>query len=157
MRSSTVHALYTIGEYKRDGHEIVIEFAPRVWHYSVDHDHGSDLICMIKLWLSVSLSFVYIGLDILAITDLAKVQIKIWKSRTKWYHLGLLLGVPVDTLDAIQYNHPTNCDQCFTDMIKEWLRASNLQRTWEALAKALESPQVGHSNLAEQIRSHYSS
>ena len=94
------------------------------------------------------------GLEILTVSDLAKVQDKIWEARTKWYQVGLLLGVSVDTLDVIQYNHPTNCDQCITDMIKEWLRASDLQRTWEVLAKALESPQVGHSNLAKQIRSY---
>ena len=95
---------------------------------------------------------IYAGLEILTISDLAKVQGKIWEARTKWYHLGLLLGVPVHTLDAIQYNHPTDCDWCFTDMIKEWLRASDLQRTWEALAEALDSPQVGQSDLAKQIR-----
>ena len=87
------------------------------------------------------------------IADLPKIQTEIWEARTRWYNLGLQLGVSVDTLDVIKYNHHTNCDQCFTDMIKEWLRASDLQRTWEALAKALESPQVGHGNLAEQIRS----
>ena len=92
------------------------------------------------------------GFEVLTITDLAKVQNETWEARTRWYNLGLQLGVPVDTLDAIQYNHPTNCDQCFTDMIKEWLRAFDLQQTWEALAKALESPQVGQSNLAKQIR-----
>ena len=96
----------------------------------------------------------YAGLEVLTISDLAKVQSKIWAARTKWYNLGLLLGVRVDTLDAIQYNHSTDCDQCFTDMIKEWLRASHLQRTWEALAEALESPQVGQSNLAKRIRLH---
>ena len=101
----------------------------------------------------ISHVYLYAGLEILTISDLLKVQSKIWEARTKWYHPGLLLGIPVDTLDAIQYNHPTNCDQCFTDMMKEWLRASDLQRTWEALAKALESPQVGQSNLAKQIRS----
>ena len=56
----------------------------------------------------------------------------------------------MDTLDTIQYNHPMNCDQCFTGVIKKWLRASDLQQTWEALAKALESPQVGQSNLANR-------
>ena len=103
--------------------------------------------------MRVHVLHLYAGLEILTISDLEKVQSKIWEARTKWYHLGLLLGVPVDTLDVIQYNHPTNCDQCFTDMINVWLRASDLQRTWEALAKALESPQVGQSNLAKQIRS----
>ena len=95
----------------------------------------------------------YAGLEILTISDLAKVQSKIWDARTKWYNLELQLGVSVNTLDAIDCNNPKSCDQCFTDMIKEWLRTSDLQRTWEALAKALESPQVGQSNLAKQIRS----
>ena len=147
---------------------------PSVLPSSINHDHTETkqsvesyqgiiikniynykllLYFSISAWYHASL--VYAGPEVLTTSDLANIQSTIWEARTKWYHLGLRLGVSVHTLDAIQYNHPTDCDRCFTDMIKEWLKASvsDLQRTWEALAEALDSPQVGQSDLAKQIRS----
>ena len=90
---------------------------------------------------------------VLTVDDLATIQVAVWEARAEWYNLGLQLGLPPSTLDVIQKNHPGDCNQCFTDMIKEWLRTSDLQPTWEALANALESPQVGWSDLAKQIMS----
>ena len=85
------------------------------------------------------------------IRDLHKVQDAIWTARTKWYNIGIRLGISADTLDAFAKAHLHKPDECFTDTIKEWLRNDEPRPTWEALAGALRSPAVGYAHLAETL------
>ena len=80
--------------------------------------------------------------------DLKEVQQTVWKARKKWYNIGLELNIDPDTLDVVEENCRADCEKCFTAMLKIWLKPASPKPTWTALAKALQSPTVGYSNLA---------
>ena len=72
----------------------------------------------------------------------SKVPAPIFNCKPMLYHFAL---------DAIAAAHLRNPDECFTDTIKEWLYSDKPQPTWEALADALQSPVVGHADLANNL------
>ena len=83
-------------------------------------------------------------------SDIKIVQDKTWKARGKWYQIGIRLGMSTDDLDTIRSAvHRQDDDDYFTDMLSKWLRRRDA--TWEALAKALRSEQVGYSDIADSI------
>ena len=73
-----------------------------------------------------------------------------WDARSKWYNIGLGLGISVGTLDAVKKDHREYCDECYTEVLKRWLR-NDLSPTWRALADALRAPSVNMSHIAEQL------
>ena len=83
--------------------------------------------------------------------DLSQVLVKTWDTRSKWYHIGLFLGIPAGTLDAVRETQRGDCDKCYTEMLKVWLRGVYPQPTWSALSDALKSPSVGCGKLAQQL------
>ena len=83
--------------------------------------------------------------------DLADVQRALWEGRAKWYNLGLELGLTAGTLDAIQQTNVNNVDNCFRNMLKEWLRKTELVPTWSSLARALREAPVGLGELAQRL------
>ena len=85
------------------------------------------------------------------IGHLSTVQNKTWSARWKWYHTGIGLDIPVDSLEAINLNYQGNCERCYTAMLTEWLRRMSPRPTWTALAEALRSPPVNMRNLAAQL------
>ena len=87
--------------------------------------------------------------DVLNAEHLTAVRSKIWGARTKWYDIGLELGIDPGTLYAIKCNND-NIEDRFREMLWKWLNKVNPQPTKTQLAKALESPSVGHDHLAEQ-------
>ena len=91
-----------------------------------------------------------INADCLNINYLVEVQHAIWEGRTKWRPLGLELGLLPDTLKAIRSNHPQSVDECFCEMISEWLK-SDYRPNWEILISALRSPIVGLHSLASKF------
>ena len=86
----------------------------------------------------------------LSSNDLQKVQRIIWDARAQWYNLGLELDITPDSLDALELAYARMPDHCFRAMLTQWLR-EHPKPTWSALAKALKSPSVGYSHLAEEI------
>ena len=93
----------------------------------------------------------YIHVGCLSIDNLGDVLEAVWEARSKWYNIGLKLGVSVGTLDSISKAANQNPDDCLTAMIKDWLRNGKPKPTWAAVAKALKSPMVGYAQLAEQL------
>ena len=87
----------------------------------------------------------------LNINHLAQVQRAIWEGRTEWRNLGLEVGVSADSLEAISRNHPQSVNDCFREMLSEWLR-SGRRPNFKDLIDALESPTVGLENLAGKLR-----
>ena len=64
--------------------------------------------------------------------------------QTKWYGLGLKLGLRKNTLDAIERNHPGDVSRCLTECLSQWLsRADNVDSkggaTFDSLSDALKS------------------
>ncbi len=66
----------------------------------------------------------------------------------KWFNFGALLGVPPSTLQAIDNQYHSDCDDCLTRMLI-WV-IENSRITWSSVAQALG--QIGYEDLAEQIR-----
>lgn len=95
-------------------------------------------------------SCIILGDHQLSVGDLQKVQKCIWDARSKWYNIGLELGIDAGTLDAIAEDSTQNPDRCFRAMLTKWLRQDSPKLTWTALAVALRSSSVGHGKLAEQ-------
>lgn len=90
----------------------------------------------------------------LSIDDLREVLKAVWDARTKWYYIGLELGIEPATLDAIEKDHKSSDDQ-FRHMLKKWLMNSKIPPTTETLSKALRSLTVdcGHLSIAKDV--HY--
>ena len=88
---------------------------------------------------------------LLTVNDLASVQRAVWEGRSKWYNIGLELGLKVGTLDAIRQTNHHVADDCFRETLKKWLSSSNLQPSLRSLADALKVPPVGLELLAEEL------
>ena len=109
---------------------------------------GSSSTGMAQIDLMIVANSFYIGTALLTVVDLNTVRSSIWDARSKWYDVGLELGIPAATLDAIRVNKQS-CEDCYTEMLKRWLEGSN--QTWSTLADALRSPSVGMGALAGQL------
>lgn len=75
----------------------------------------------------------------------------LWGARCKWHSIGLELGIDPDNLDAVKLKDHGNPDECFKEILTEWLRGDCPQPTWSAMAKALRAPSVGFGQLASKV------
>ena len=65
-------------------------------------------------------------------------------SGTRWFELGLALGLSKNTLDTIRANYPQNTRQCVIECLSEWLKRADAVdskegATWDSLSNALRS------------------
>ena len=79
---------------------------------------------------------------------LPKLQGKI---NSQWYHFGLALGVPNNTLDHL---HNYSEDDCLVEVLDYWLKNHPDQPTWKELADAVADLQ--DYELANSILKIYS-
>ena len=93
-------------------------------------------------------------LERLGIDDLAAVRGALFDVRAKWYHIGVELGLPVSTLDAIRTQF-TDLTDCVTEMCSKWLQGTHPSPTWDDLIKAVANPFVGNKCLAQKLRATY--
>ena len=86
--------------------------------------------------------------------DLVLVLEATHKARTKWYNVGLKLGVESHTLDSIkaEFNDPI---ECLREVFKPWLKGTNPRATWRALIDALRSCLIGEDKLADQLEAKF--
>ena len=70
---------------------------------------------------------------------------------TKVERFAIALGVPNRVIEESGLNHPGSIYRVKSDALKWWIRNAD-DRTWEAIAKALESTEVEERNLAKKIR-----
>lgn len=103
-------------------------------------------ICISPLVLHV-----YLTLDL---NDLGDIQEEILKASTKWYNIGLKLGVAVHVLDAIKLLPPGNFGDQLLEMLKCWLKTAQLP-TRKDLIDALRAPAVGEFWLASELEKKY--
>ena len=89
----------------------------------------------------------------MSLKDIGTIQTVLWDARTKWYNIGIQLKREVPDLDVIKEKNRENPDECFTEMVAQWLRQGNPPPTWIAIVKALRSPTVNLCALAETIES----
>ncbi len=77
-----------------------------------------------------------------------------YSARTKWYNVGLELGVQRDTLDSIrdQFDDPIDC---LCEVLRLWLRGISPRASWRGLVDALRSCIVGEEKLASELEAKY--
>ena len=80
--------------------------------------------------------------------ELCHVYEAVHPARTRWYDIGLQLGLPSDTLDSIEHEKG-NSGESLRNMLKTWLK--ECKATWGALPDALKSRIVGEGRLAEKL------
>ncbi len=81
--------------------------------------------------------------------DLRTVRNAVYDAASKWYDLGLELGISPNWLDTIKKTYNDNPQDCLRQMLKLWL--SNGEPTWEVLSDALCNQAVGFADIAEKI------
>ena len=78
--------------------------------------------------------------------DLALLQ------TTKWYNLGLQLGIKDTELDVIEENNPKDIDACKRKMFKTWLKITP-SPSYQQLVEALQT--VGEITEADRLCKKY--
>ena len=79
-----------------------------------------------------------------------KVATKIPK---KWFTFGVQIGIPCHQLELIEANHPQDCIRCFIDVFNVWEnQATGEPYSWFTVIKALRSPSIGHSGIADDLQ-----
>ena len=86
----------------------------------------------------------------LTIKDLGSVRMDTFEACSKWYDVGLDLGIPVYELDQIQHEHRGKTMECHRAMLKCWLNAGE-NTTWVALIEVLRSKVVEENSLAQKL------
>ena len=81
--------------------------------------------------------------------DITKVNEAIFDAKTKWYQIGMLLNVDVNTLDSIEDEEKDNSKKLLR-MLKHWLQAGT-NRSWEAVDKALRNKMVARPDVADKL------
>ncbi len=72
---------------------------------------------------------------------------------TRWYELGVYLGIPTHQLDHVQINYSCyGTIRCMIEMYK-CLESNNVSRSWENIAKALW--RMGNKRLSNEIKEKY--
>lgn len=84
--------------------------------------------------------------------SLSDVLEGIYEASSKWYNLGLRLGLLASVLDAISTRCLQDPEVCLREMLKEWLKRNPQTTTWKVLIRALESTAVGELVLAKHLK-----
>ncbi len=71
------------------------------------------------------------------------------KANTKWYNIGLQLGVLAHVLDGLRIQYQNNSSDCYRETLKEWLNGG--EASWRKLSQALSSNTVREHKLAKEI------
>ncbi len=92
--------------------------------------------------------------DILSSQNLVEVLQLLYSARTKWYNIGLVLGLNPHDLNSIRGED----DECLRRVLEMWLQMSeSLQPTWQSLLEALRSEIVRHEHTAQEIEKYLKS
>ena len=89
----------------------------------------------------------------LSIDALGDVWEAVYTARTKSFKIGLILRVPVDTLDSIAAQFADPGDKLL-ETLKVWLKTAT-KPTWQAILDALRRPIVGEASLATDVEAKY--
>ena len=90
----------------------------------------------------------------LSVNDLKVLFPELYPARTKWYDIGLMLGVPVDTLDSVQ-SETDELGACLRKMLASALKSMNPKLTWNHIIDALKSVVVSEESLADTLSRKY--
>ena len=86
--------------------------------------------------------------------DLSKVFDEVHDAKAQWKVLGLMLGVTIGELDAIELMG-SNVDNKLMTMLAKWLQSGN-NVTWNDLAEAMGADTaVGREDLKQKLIAKY--
>ena len=85
----------------------------------------------------------------LSTNDLKKVYKITYEARNKWENIVLELGIDFATIQSIGQEYRGSPEKCYQVGLSEWLKSG--EATWLALKEALQSPTVGHADVATKI------
>ena len=85
---------------------------------------------------------------VFSVNSLHDVLNKLWNARSKWYNIGLGLGLSADELDSIDQKKKEPGD-CLREALIEWLKKRNPRKS--QLVKALRQPSIGYEQLADNL------
>ena len=88
---------------------------------------------------------------LLTIKDLAKVRRLTFQASSRWRDIGLELGLHQQTLDRIKHDFQS-ADDCYIEVLSEWLKLINPAPTLETLIATLEQPYVGCADLVQDVQ-----
>lgn len=91
----------------------------------------------------------------LTLDSLGDLLEAIYSASSKWYNLGLRLGLQASVLDAITARCMQDPEVCLREMLKEWLKLGDPTPTWRELLKALKSRAVGEAALAKRLKAEH--
>ena len=87
----------------------------------------------------------------MAIRDLAEI-LRVLRNghfqTTKWFDLGLDLGLIHTNLKTIENNYPRDAERCLRECLAKWL-TDDIEATWDKLAIAVD--EVGATSVAKYI------
>lgn len=83
--------------------------------------------------------------------NLVELQNLTWEARTKYYNIGLELGLDATTLDSITQSRYHQVDECFHAVLGACIRKGI---TKAMIVDALKSPTVGNDVTADQVQNH---
>ena len=69
----------------------------------------------------------------------------------KWWDVGILLGMTVSQLDNWKKEYGGNSCQCFSVIFDTWKKRTR-NCSWAAIITALQTPLVGETRLAEELK-----
>jgi len=58
-----------------------------------------------------------------------------------WKEIGVLIGIPIEEIQAIELGHPTMPKVCCNEMLMKWLEC-DAHASWEKVFSAIDSPAV---------------
>ena len=93
----------------------------------------------------------------LSIKDLKVLLPELYPARKKWYDIGLLLDVPVETLDAIQSVNGDDLGACLREMLRYALTSTSPGLTWKMITDTLNNVVVGEGQLGDTLVKKYCS
>ena len=72
---------------------------------------------------------------------------KLWNARSKWYNIGLGLGVSAGELDSIDQKREPG--DCLREVLIKWLKKRTPRKS--QLIEALREPSIGFEQLADDL------
>ncbi len=84
-------------------------------------------------------------------TNLLEVLKALYRVRSKWYYVGLALGISSDTLDCIEQDENKVIGR-LKEALKEWLQGNGKECTWNVIVNALKEAPVRAVSLAATLK-----
>ena len=80
-------------------------------------------------------------LELLTPKNIREILDLTWSHRARWKLIAINLGIEIGTIDAIAANHKY-VEDCLTNLISTWLRATNPRPTRAAIDAVLSSQHI---------------